>query len=199
MIKPAANPSQSDGGSAWLSQADFEMAVTALPLVSVDWVLTDPAGDLLVGRRLNAPARGTWFTPGGRIRKGEALRSTLQRVAREELGANISLTEALMQRAVLIGAWDHFYPDSAFSPTVPTHYVNLPFAAALSDAEVGSLRLPEGEQHAHWRWIALARAAQEVHAHVQPYVAWLRERAASQSTSSSTSLTSRLDGSEPVL
>src|SRR5450830_138978 len=42
---------------------------------------------LLLGRRINAPARGWWFTPGGRIRKNEAL-----------------------VQARLMGAWDPFYP-----------------------------------------------------------------------------------------
>lgn len=44
---------------------EFMAAVRALPLVSVDWVLTDPQRRVLVGWRLNAPARGSWFTPGG--------------------------------------------------------------------------------------------------------------------------------------
>src|SRR3990167_7910645 len=69
-----------------LPLAQFQQAVAALPLVSVDWVLTNPAGELLVGQRLNAPARGTWFTPGGRIRKGEPLAAALRRVAAEEPG-----------------------------------------------------------------------------------------------------------------
>lgn len=180
-----------------LPEAQFWAALEALPLVSVDWVLSNPAGEILVGQRLNAPARDTWFTPGGRIRKGEALRAAMRRVACEELGAPIPLAEAMVQRAAAMGAWDHFYPDSAFSPTVPTHYVNLPFAATLSAAEVESLRLPVGEQHGHWRWISLAQAAQEVHAHVQPYVEWLRSRAASPASSSFSS--TRLAGSEITL
>ena len=76
-----------------------------------------------------------------------------------------------------MGAWDHFYPDAAFSPTVPTHYVNLPYAARLSEAEVSALGLPVGEQHGHWQWLPLAQAADTVHEHVKPYVAWLRARA----------------------
>lgn len=161
-----------------LPLAQFQQSVAALPLVSVDWVLTNPAGELLVGQRLNAPARGAWFTPGGRIRKGEPLAAALQRVAAEELGLTEERAGALAQRGELMGAWDHFYPDAAFSPTVPTHYVNLPYAARLSEAEVNALGLPVGEQHGHWRWLPLAHAEQQVHAHVQPYVAWLQARQA---------------------
>ena len=160
-----------------LPLAQFQQAVAALPLVSVDWVLTNPAGELLVGQRLNAPARGTWFTPGGRIRKGEPLAAALRRVAAEELGLAGERAGALAQRGEPMGAWDHFYPDAAFSPTVPTHYVNLPYAARLTEAEVSALSLPVGEQHGHWQWLPLAQAADTVHEHVKPYVAWLQARA----------------------
>lgn len=159
-----------------LPLAQFQQAVAALPLVSVDWVLTNPAGELLVGRRLNAPARGAWFTPGGRIRKGEALTLAQCRVVQEELGAQPALAGALVQRGRLMGAWDHFYPDAAFSDTVPTHYVNLPHWASLTADEVAELRLPVGEQHGEWRWMSLEEAALRVHLWVRPYVDWVRMR-----------------------
>ncbi len=66
-----------------LPAREFASAVAALPLVSIDWVVTDPDGRLLLGRRINAPARGWWFTPGGRIRKNEGLAPAV----REVLGA----------------------------------------------------------------------------------------------------------------
>lgn len=170
----SAAESEAPGGLLPLAQ--FQQAVAALPLVSVDWVLTNPAGELLVGQRLNAPARGAWFTPGGRIRKGEPLAAALRRVAAGELGLAEERALALAQRGEPMGAWDHFYPDAAFSPTVPTHYVNLPYAARLSEAEMSALSLPVGEQHGHWQWLPLAQAADTVHEHVKPYVAWLQAR-----------------------
>jgi len=170
-------PADTATAGGLLPLAQFQQAVAALPLVSVDWVLTNPAGELLVGQRLNAPARGAWFTPGGRIRKGEPLAAALRRVAEEELGLADEPAGALAQRGELLGAWDHFYPDAAFSPTVPTHYVNLPYAARLTEAEVNALGLPVGEQHGSWQWLPLAQAADTVHEHVKPYVAWLQARA----------------------
>lgn len=167
---PAACP------AGLLPPEQFQQAVAALPLVSVDWVVTNPAGELLVGLRLNAPARGTWFTPGGRVRKGEPLNAALQRVAAEELGLGSEAAAALAARGQPMGAWDHFYPDSSFSPAVPTHYVNLPHAARLSAAELGALSLPVGQQHGHWQWLPLAQAAAVVQEHVKPYVAWLQAR-----------------------
>ena len=102
-----------------LSLAQFQQAVAALPLVSVDWVLTNPAGELLVGQRLNAPARGAWFTPGGRIRKGEPLAAALRRVAAEELGLADERAGALAQRGEPMGAWDHFYPCLLYTSPSP--------------------------------------------------------------------------------
>lgn len=54
-------------------------------------------------------------------------------------------------------AWDHFYPDSAFSPNVSTHDVNAPHWLPLSWAEVDLLKLPMGEQHGAWQWLVLAQ------------------------------------------
>ena len=170
-------PANTATAGGLLPLAQFQQAVAALPLVSVDWVLTNPAGELLVGQRLNAPARGAWFTPGGRIRKGEPLAAALRRVAAEELGLADEPAGALAQRGEPMGAWDHFSPDAAFSLPMPTHYVNLPYAANMSEAEVNALGLPVGEQHGHWQWLPLAQAADTVHEHVKPYVAWLQARA----------------------
>ena len=154
---------------------EFAAAVAALPLVSLDWVITNPNGELLLGQRNNAPARGYWFTPGGRIRKNEALSLALARVAGDELGLAPALCEQVGGQARLMGAWDHFYPDSAFSPSVSTHYVNLPHWLALSWVEVAQLKLPVGEQHSVWQWLALEEAAShpQVHPYVQPYAAWV--------------------------
>jgi len=162
-----------------LPQAEFAAALAALPLVSVDWVLSDPDGAVLTGLRLNTPARGSWFTPGGRVRKGEPLAETLVRVAVDELGASVAslLGGGWLGRAQLMGAWDHFYSDSAFSESAATHYVNLPHWLALSWCEVAVLEgaLPVGGQHSEWHWVSPSSAEVEVHAHVKPYLGWVAD------------------------
>jgi colanic acid biosynthesis protein WcaH len=156
--------------------AEFSAACAALPLVSIDLVLTNTRSQLLLGLRNNAPARGCWFTPGGRIRKNEALADARRRVAHDELG----LPASVIERAIPMGAWDHFYPDSAFDPQVSTHYVNLPLWLALTQGEEKHLRLPQGagEQHARWQWLALAQAGSDaaVHAYVRVYAAWVKQQ-----------------------
>jgi colanic acid biosynthesis protein WcaH len=46
----------------------FATVIRCAPLVSIDLVLRDPAGRVLVGCRNNEPARGMLFVPGSVIR-----------------------------------------------------------------------------------------------------------------------------------
>ena len=58
-----------------------------VPLVSIDLILKDRQGQVLLGKRANRPARGYWFVPGGRIRKNEKIADAISRISRSELGA----------------------------------------------------------------------------------------------------------------
>jgi colanic acid biosynthesis protein WcaH len=153
----------------FLNSADFERAVRTLPLVSVDWVLLNPAGQILLGNRRNAPARLWWFTPGGRVRKNEPLNLCLQRLAFDELGLKPSDVHGVK----LMGVWDHFYEDSAFSTEVSTHYVNLPHLLRLPHT-LDPKALPS-DQHSVWRWqdVKAAAVAYDVHPYVRLYAQWV--------------------------
>jgi len=50
----------------------FEV-VERTPLVSIDLIITDAQGKVLLGWRNNKPAQHCWFVPGGVVRKGETL------------------------------------------------------------------------------------------------------------------------------
>lgn len=165
----------------FLSESDFRQAVSALPLISMDICVTDPSHRLLIGLRTNPPAKGWWFTPGGRIRKNESQTQAMQRIACGELGLNVPAFEQLRPRMQLMGAWDHFYPDSAFSPDISTHYVNMPYWLPLSWAELELLALPladQDAQHAQWQWMPIEEAAthEQVHFFAKPYARWLVEK-----------------------
>lgn len=175
-----------------IPQDEFHSALKALPLVSVDWVIVNRLGEVLTGYRQNAPARHTWFTPGGRIRKGEPVLAALARVAIDELGVPETLAKRWTIRAQLIGAYDHTFADSAFDGDTPTHYVNLPHVLVLCGAEEWllqrslhsrplGLRPPtEGYwlQHTAWCWQPTQvpnEGASRAHDYVQPYLRWVAE------------------------
>ena len=103
------------------------------------------------------------------MRKNETLGSSLQRVALSELG----LQASDVQGARLMGVWDHFYEDSAFSAKVSTHYVNLPHVLRLPHAlDINALPL---DQHSAWRWqdVHATAVADDVHLYVRVYAKWV--------------------------
>ena len=90
---------------------------------------------ILLGKRINKPAQGYFFSIGGRVYKNETVDSAMIRIARIEL--NIELKS--MPR--FIGVFEHFYDDSIYQD-VSTHYVNLAYEIEIEE----TLNLPT-EQH----------------------------------------------------
>ena len=129
----------------FLPPDDFAQVVRHTPLVSIDLVVRDESERVLVGLRLNRPAQGTWFVPGGRINKDERIDDAFLRISHAELGRTIPRGEAS-----LLGVYEHHYDDNALEiPGVSTHYVVLAYQLHVNAA---SLVLP-AEQHEEFRWM----------------------------------------------
>lgn len=125
-----------------LDAATFKMVVESTPLVSIDLCFVCE-GQLLMGLRQNEPLRGQWFTPGGRLLKNERWQDGLARIAKLELGLNVTSDDF-----ELMGVWDHFYENSAIDENISTHYVNLPHICHLESKPELSL----DAQHGSFRW-----------------------------------------------
>jgi colanic acid biosynthesis protein WcaH len=127
-----------------LDKETFIDVIRHTPLVSIDLIITRPDGCALLGQRLNEPARGFWFVPGGRIYKDETLASAFQRICRDELNSEQALEQAQLQ-----GCYEHFYRENfANHPDTSTHYVVLAYRLALTSALD---KLPD-RQHDEYRW-----------------------------------------------
>ncbi len=147
----------------WLDLSDFAHVVRLTPLVSIDIVVRSPERRVLVGRRRYEPARNTFFLVGGRITKNESRAAAFQRLTREELGVEKSLTEAKF-----LGVYDHFYPANRFEqPGFGTHYVVLGYELVLA---VIPATLPI-EQHGEYVWMTEAEllASPAVHENTKAY------------------------------
>src|SRR5581483_479324 len=83
----------------WIPAEDFAQIIRLTPLVAIDLVVRSPENRILLGRRLNEPARGVLFVPGSRISKNETRAAAFRRISRDELG-----TELDFQNARLLGA-----------------------------------------------------------------------------------------------
>lgn len=147
-----------------LTAERFHRVIEDAPLVSIDLVVVDDRQCMLLGQRLNAPAQGCWFVPGGRIRKGELLPDAMRRLLSAELGEEAG---RVLQPAWL-GLYEHHYPDSVAGPDQPTHYVVLAHQVRWP-AEL-SWQLPT-EQHDAYRWqpVQEVAAAMDVHVHSRWY------------------------------
>jgi colanic acid biosynthesis protein WcaH len=127
------------------------------PLVSIDLIVCDQQSRTLLGLRTNEPARGTWFVPGGVIRKGERLADAFERISTAELGACLRFDQTSS-----LGIFEHHY-DSNFAgaPDFGTHYVVLAYRHELAAA----LDFLPKEQHQSYRWLSAAEILADPNVH----------------------------------
>jgi colanic acid biosynthesis protein WcaH len=146
-----------------IDDKQFLEIIDATPLVSIDLILEDNEGRVLLGKRVNRPAQGDWFVPGGRIRKNETLADAMARISLVELGKAISITDAK-----LLGTYDHIYTDNCFGKDgVNTHYVVLGYQV---NAQAG-LKVVTDDQHSEVRWWSISELlnSDEVHQNTKNY------------------------------
>ena len=128
-----------------LAPDDFAHVLRNTPLVSIDLVVRDEHGRVLLGLRLNRPAQQWWFVPGGRIFKDERIDEAFLRISRAELGRAIPRRDA-----EFLGVYEHLYDDNALDiPQLSTHYVVMAYEVHVDAA---SLDLPD-DQHDRFRWM----------------------------------------------
>jgi colanic acid biosynthesis protein WcaH len=143
----------------------YLQGIASLPLVSIDLIVRNRRGDVLVGLRRNEPAANTWFVPGGAIRKNETLDAAFARITAAELGRSIARRDAR-----LLGVHEHIYPTNFMNaPGIGTHYVVLAHELPVVD-EIDEGGLPP-EQHGAYRWMSVAtlREHPQVHANTRAY------------------------------
>lgn len=129
-----------------LEMSLFKSIVANTPLISIDLIVLDKAGKVLLGQRHNRPAQNFWFVPGGRIFKDESFEEAFKRISKEELGLQISLTEA-----EFCGVYEHFYGDNFSAAEFSTHYVVHGYTLTL-DPQL--LDLPH-TQHNAYQWLSV--------------------------------------------
>ncbi|MGX9519180.1 GDP-mannose mannosyl hydrolase [Vibrio mediterranei] len=147
----------------FLSEQRFSQVIESTPLVSIDLVIEDESGQVLLGERLNRPAQGFWFVPGGRILKDEKLEDAFARLTLEELGHELQLSQA-----TLIGPYTHLYDDNVFGNEFTTHYVAIAYKLIVTRSK---LNLPMDIQHSRYRWYSQDEllTSDKVHIHTKWY------------------------------
>ncbi|MFB0713949.1 GDP-mannose mannosyl hydrolase [Buttiauxella noackiae] len=128
----------------FLSAEDFATVVRATPLISIDLIVENQAGEFLLGQRTQRPAQNFWFVPGGRVQKDETLERAFARLTEAELGKRFTISDG-----EFYGVWQHFYDDNFSGADFSTHYIVLGFRLRVN-ADV--LQLPDA-QHSAYRWL----------------------------------------------
>ncbi len=140
----------------------FKTVVASTPLISIDLIIKNKQGKVLLGERTNRPAQGFWFVPGGRIVKDEAFEKAFSRLTIIELGQ-----EYTMQSAKFLGPYQHFYNDNFSGSDFSTHYVVLGYELVV-DLDIKGLPV---EQHGAYQWWSVEELlnSDKVHQHSKDY------------------------------
>ncbi|MGY0217714.1 GDP-mannose mannosyl hydrolase [Endozoicomonadaceae bacterium StTr2] len=145
-----------------LEYKEFKRVVASTPLVSIDFLIENAEGKILLGLRNNRPAQGFWFVPGGRIRKDERLDDAFSRLLMSELGV-----EYAFERSRLRGPFEHFYSDNFSGTDFTTHYLAFGYEISL---DIDLEQLPDS-QHQNYQWYSKDEllASEQVHQHTKDY------------------------------
>ncbi len=146
-----------------LSHAELDTVIRLAPLISIDLIIRNAHGDVLLGLRKNEPAKDCYFVPGGMILKNERLADAFARLTENETGQG-----ARFDAARLIGVFEHFYDSNrSGSGGYGTHYVVLGYEFEWPSAAVPR---PD-DQHSELRWFTVAEllAADHVHDNAKAY------------------------------
>ena len=138
----------------------FKTVIKSSPLVSIDLVVRNKQGKVLLGKRVNRPAKNYWFVPGGRILKDETFEVAFNRLIKQELG----LQET---KSIFRGVYQHFYDDNFSEEQFTTHYVVLAYEI-LFEGDITSLPI---DQHSSYQWLSESEllANDNVHEHSKWY------------------------------
>ena len=117
----------------WIEESLYSMIKEKIPLPCVD-LLVMHQDRLLLMKRRNNPAKGLWFTPGGRIYKGESLEEAVTRVLSEETGLNPA-------KITQCGAMSHNWPEVQ---TITVYY----------RVDVDSDIVIMNNEHEDYRWVS---------------------------------------------
>lgn len=152
-----------------LNHEDYIKVIEKTPLVSIDLIVRDENGLILLGKRINEPARGTLFVPGCRMYKDESIKDCIERVARTELGCDardlqfcsrhwrpVSFDQCIEQE---LQVNEHMYPtnflekrkvDGDGTTQITTHYIALGVRAEIKRDNFNEYVF--AEQHQDWGW-----------------------------------------------
>jgi colanic acid biosynthesis protein WcaH len=130
-------------GDNWIEKELYSKIKEVMPVPCVDLVIVND-GRVLLMLRNNEPGKDLWFTPGGRVLRGEELDEAVKRILLKETGLTYKSLEQ-------VGTMCHHWPDLE---TITTYYL----------VEVDSDEVRMNQEHRDYIWVR--RQQDDLH----PYV-----------------------------
>ena len=118
--------------TGWIDEATYKKIRKKIPIPTVDLLITYKEKILLMKRNFE-PAKGLWFTPGGRIYVREKMRDAAVRVLREETGLKPLTIE-------MKGVMEHIWPQY--------HSITIFFMIVASNDQVIM-----NDEHSEFKWV----------------------------------------------
>ena len=144
----------------FLDKDIFSGVMQNTPLISIDLIVKNDKNQVLLGKRVNEPALGFWFVPGGRVFKDESLDDAFERTVKEELHLNLQRTDAVFDKT-----YEHFYDNNVFNDNFSTHYIVLAHKITIDKLPIAN------KQHSQYRWFEVNELLEheDVHNYTKDY------------------------------
>lgn len=114
-------------GKTLLPTEVYKMIVGSIPIMCVDCVIYKD-GKVLLVKRGNQPLKNRYWTPGGRVLKGEKLVDAVKRKVKEETGLTIKPIS-------VVGFYEDFYKKNELGLDM-VHTTSIVFAASYVKGKV---------------------------------------------------------------
>ncbi|MBN1672718.1 MAG: NUDIX domain-containing protein [Kiritimatiellae bacterium] len=129
----------------WIPQELYNQILENVPIPCVDIAIV-AGGAVLLVKREDPPAKGEWWVPGGRVLKGEMMRDTAVRKARDEVGIACNVGPIIHTAETIfpdgpngipvhsINSCFFMYPvDKAFKPELDDHHTDSKWVSQIPD------------------------------------------------------------------
>lgn len=145
-----------------LDKKTFRTIVRYAPLASLDLIIESSESKILLGKRVNRPAQGFWFVPGGRILKNELISDAFRRISDAEIGKRCEIYDT-----EFLGVYEHHYIDNFYDAEFSTHYIALGYRFSC---DINIKKLPNN-QHQQYRWFDVDEilTSDDVHDNTKAY------------------------------
>jgi colanic acid biosynthesis protein WcaH len=123
-----------------LSNEDYKKFLGAMPIVCVDCMVENEAGEYLLVKRKNEPLKGEFWVPGGRVLKNEKLIDAVKRKMKEEIGVEVDIIEN-------VGFFEEFFEKTEQNAFGGVHSISVVYRV-----KPRSKKIKLDDQSAEWGW-----------------------------------------------